>query len=77
MAHHLKGVTKSIMTDKIRKELCEYKTDHSTCTQKDLQLWLEEKFHSKVSQGTISNTLKQSAEYLKDTQTIRKVLFEK
>ena len=58
MAPHLKGVTKSTMTDQIRKELCEYKRDHSTCTQKDLQLWLEEKFHLKVSQGTISNTLK-------------------
>ena len=64
MVSHLKGVMKSIMTDQIHKELCEYKRDHSTCTQKDLQLWLEEKFQLKVSQCTISNTLKRSAEYL-------------
>ncbi|XP_059301894.1 uncharacterized protein LOC132053812 [Lycium ferocissimum] len=51
MASHLKGVTKSTMTDQIRKALCEYKRDHSTCTQKDLKLWLDENFHLKVSQA--------------------------
>ncbi|XP_074363767.1 ARS-binding protein 1-like [Apium graveolens] len=64
MASHLKGVTKSTMTDEARKALCEYKRENSSCTQKDLQLWLENKFHLKVSQGTISNTLKRSADYL-------------
>ncbi|XP_074359364.1 ARS-binding protein 1-like [Apium graveolens] len=64
MDSHLKGVTKSTMTDEARKALCEYKRENSSCTQKDLQLWLENKFHLKVSQGTISNTLKRSADYL-------------
>lgn len=52
------------MTDQIRIELCEYKRDHPTCTQKDLQLWLEKTFQLKISQGTISNTLKRSGDYL-------------
>ncbi|XP_074373954.1 ARS-binding protein 1-like [Apium graveolens] len=64
MTSHLKGVTKSTMTDEARKALCEYKRENSSCTQKDLQLWLENKFHLKVSQGTISNTLKMSVDYL-------------
>ena len=64
MASHLKGVQKSTMTDQIRKALCEYRRDHPTITQKELQQWLDEKYHLKVSQGTISNTIKRSAEYL-------------
>ena len=58
MASHLKGVAKSTMSDQIRKELCEYKRDNPTSTQKDLQRRLKGKFELKVSQGTISNTLK-------------------
>ncbi|KAL5153433.1 ARS-binding protein 1 [Glycine soja] len=64
MASHLKGVAKSPMSDQIRKELCEYKRDNPASTQKDLQRWLEGKFELKVSQGTISNTLKRSDDYL-------------
>ncbi|XP_039690607.1 CENP-B homolog protein 2-like [Medicago truncatula] len=64
MASHLKGVAKSTMSDQIRKELCEYKRDNPASTQKDLQRWLEGKFQLKVSQGTISNTLKRSNDYL-------------
>ncbi|CAK8567218.1 unnamed protein product [Lathyrus sativus] len=64
MASHLKGVAKSTMSNQIRKELCEYKRDNPASTQKDLQIWLEEKFQLKVSQGTISNTLKRSDDYL-------------
>ncbi|KAL4339691.1 hypothetical protein GQ457_08G036670 [Hibiscus cannabinus] len=30
MASHLKGITKSSMTDQMRKALCEYKRDHPT-----------------------------------------------
>ncbi|KAL6498035.1 hypothetical protein OROGR_028432 [Orobanche gracilis] len=52
------------MTDKIRKELCQYKKDHPGVTQKNLQQWLEEKHHLKVTQSTISNTLRRSAELL-------------
>ena len=64
MASHLKGVVKSTMSDQIRKELCEYKRDNPISTQKDLQRWLEGKFQLKVSQRTISNTLKRSDDYL-------------
>lgn len=52
MASHLKGVGKKTITDQIRKSLCEYKRDHPTLTQKDLQQWLDQNFHLKVSQGT-------------------------
>ncbi|KAL4325193.1 hypothetical protein GQ457_11G028950 [Hibiscus cannabinus] len=58
MASDLKGVQKSTISDQIRKTLCEYKRDHPTCTQKDLQWWIDANFHLKVSQGTILNTLK-------------------
>ncbi|CAK8533235.1 unnamed protein product [Lathyrus sativus] len=64
MASHLKGVAKSSMSDQIRKEFCEYKRDNSASTQKDLQRWLEGKFQLKISQRTISNTLKRSDDYL-------------
>ncbi|CAI8595815.1 unnamed protein product [Vicia faba] len=47
MASHLKGVAKSTMSDQIHKELCEYKRDNPTSTQKDLQRWLEGKFQLK------------------------------
>ncbi|KAH1194247.1 CENP-B 2 [Glycine max] len=64
MASHLKGVAKSTMSDQIPKEFCEYKRDNPASTQKDLQRWLEGKFELKDSQGTISNTLKRSDDYL-------------
>ncbi|CAK8576437.1 unnamed protein product [Lathyrus sativus] len=64
MDSHLKGVAKSTMSDQIRKELCDYKRDNPASTHKDLQRWLEGKFQLKVSQGTISNTLKRSDDYL-------------
>ena len=44
--------------------MCEYKRDNPASTQKDLQRWLEGNFELKVSQGTISNTLKRSDDYL-------------
>ncbi|KAL4295203.1 hypothetical protein GQ457_12G029170 [Hibiscus cannabinus] len=64
MASHLKGISKSSMTNQKRKALCEYKIDHPTCIRKNLQEWVEEKYRSKVSKGTISNTLKRLSEYL-------------
>lgn len=64
MASHLKGIKKSTMTDGIRRELCEYKQQNPACTQKQLQQWVSEKFNLQVSQATISNTIKRSAEYL-------------
>ncbi|TYG61728.1 hypothetical protein ES288_D07G172100v1 [Gossypium darwinii] len=53
MASHLKGVKMSTLTDEMRKTLCEYKNEHPSSSQKDLQY-----------QSTISNTLKRSSEYL-------------
>ncbi|KAM3305917.1 hypothetical protein P3S67_012786 [Capsicum chacoense] len=64
MASHLKGVKKSTMTNGIRRELCEYKQQNLACTQKQLQQWVLENFNLQVSQATISNTIKRSAEYL-------------
>lgn len=64
MATHLKGIQKSTMTNQQRKMLCEYKRDQPGCTQNDLVKWVEKSFNLKVSQATISNTLKRSAEFL-------------
>lgn len=64
MAPNLKGVQKSTMTNQQRKLLCEYKRDHQGCTQQDLVQWVDKTFNLKVSQGTISNTLKRSSEFL-------------
>ncbi|KAI9178030.1 hypothetical protein LWI28_021870 [Acer negundo] len=52
------------MTDGIRKELCQMKMDNPTFTQKYLAQWLLDKYKLKVSQGTISNTLRHSEELL-------------
>lgn len=64
MTPKLKGVQKSTMTNQQRKLLCEYKRDHQGCTQQDLVQWVDKTFNLKVSQGTISNTLKRSSEFL-------------
>lgn len=64
MASHLKGVKKSTMTDEMRKALYKYNIENPTCTQKQLQQWVSEKFNLQVSQATISNTIKRSSEYL-------------
>ncbi|KAK0595401.1 hypothetical protein LWI29_006254 [Acer saccharum] len=64
MASHLKGVKKSTLTDEMRRALCEYKNDHPSSSQKDLQQWVQQNFHLSINQSTISNTLKRSAEYL-------------
>ncbi|KAK3211989.1 hypothetical protein Dsin_016695 [Dipteronia sinensis] len=52
------------MTNSIRKELCQMKKDNLTFTQKHLAQWLLVKYKLKVSQGTISNTLRHSEELL-------------
>src|ERR1041384_8230072 len=62
--HHLKGIQKSSLTDKIRNAICVYKRDNPTVSQKDLQVWVKQKFDLNISQPTISNTLKRSAEFL-------------
>ncbi|MBA0763150.1 hypothetical protein Gotri_012658 [Gossypium trilobum] len=60
MASHLKGVKKSTLRDEMRKALCEYKNEHPSSSQKDLQQWVQQKFDLSVSQSTISNTLKRA-----------------
>jgi len=50
------------MTDKVRVALCHYKRDNPQLSQKDLIKWLEDNHSIKVSQATISTTLKRSAE---------------
>ncbi|XP_047306342.1 uncharacterized protein LOC124909737 [Impatiens glandulifera] len=64
MASHLKGVKKSIMTDEMRKALCEHARDSPSCTQKQLKKWVAKKFNLQVSQATISNTINKSIDYL-------------
>lgn len=64
MASHLKGVKKTTMTDEIRKALCKHNKDNPSLTQKQLQEWVLSKYGLQVSQGTISNTIKRSLEYL-------------
>ncbi|XP_047340208.1 uncharacterized protein LOC124943781 [Impatiens glandulifera] len=64
MASHLKSVKISTMTDEIQKTLCEHAKDDPSCTQKQLQQWVAEKFNLQVSQATISNTIKKSTDYL-------------
>jgi hypothetical protein len=52
------------MTDKVRVALCKYKRDNPQLLQKDLIKWLENNHNIKVSQATISTTLKRSAKIL-------------
>jgi hypothetical protein len=59
-----KGTFHTIMTDKVRVTLCEYKRNNPQLSQKDLIKWLEDNHNIKVNQATISTTLKLSAEIL-------------
>jgi len=52
------------MTYKVRVALCQYKRDNPQLSQKDLIKWFEDNHNIKVSQATISTTLKWSAEIL-------------
>jgi hypothetical protein len=52
------------MTDKVRLALCQYKRDNPQLSQKDLIKWLEDNHSIKVSQTTISTTLKRSTKIL-------------
>lgn len=63
-SHHLKGVKKSTLTDKMRSAICEHKKENPTISQKDMQAWVQQKFDLTISQSTISNTLKKASEYL-------------
>jgi hypothetical protein len=59
-----KGTFHTTMTDKVCVVLCHYKRDNLKLSQKDLIKWLEDNHNIKVSQATISTTLKRSAEIL-------------
>jgi hypothetical protein len=59
-----KGTFHTIMTDKVRVALCKYKRDNPQLSQKDLIKWFEDNHSIKVSQATISTTLKRSVEIL-------------
>ncbi len=52
------------MTDKVRVTLCQYKRNNPQLSQKYLIKWLENNHSIKVTQATISTTLKRSAEIL-------------
>jgi hypothetical protein len=59
-----KGTFHITMTDKVRVALCQYKRNNPQLSQKDLIKWLEDNHSIKVSQATISTTLKWSTEIL-------------
>ncbi|TPX46682.1 hypothetical protein SeLEV6574_g03102 [Synchytrium endobioticum] len=52
------------MSDKVRIALCEHKQKNPSLTQNQLRTWLESEHSVKVSQATISTTLKRSGELL-------------
>jgi hypothetical protein len=52
------------MMDKVRVAFCQYKRNNPQLSQKDLIKWLENNHNIKVSEATISTTLKWSAEIL-------------
>jgi len=64
-----KGQQYTTMTDEVRLTLIRYKKDHPSATQKELIKWLEDTHQLKVSQATMSGTLKQSAELLTKVTT--------
>ncbi len=59
-----KGTFHTTMMDKVRVALYQYKRENPQLSQKDLIKWLEDNHSIKVSQATISTTLKRSAEIL-------------
>jgi hypothetical protein len=60
------------MTNEVRIALCEHKKKHPSLTQADLITWLQETHNVFVSQGTISLTLKRSAEILAKKEDVNR-----
>ena len=58
------GTQHTTMPDKVRIALCKYKKENPHLSQKALIQWLHDNHGIKVSQATISITLKQSVELL-------------
>ncbi len=54
-----------MMMDEVRIALCNHKQRNPTLSQAKLQCWLKSEHNIDVSQPTISQTLKRSAELLK------------
>jgi arginine repressor len=59
-----KGTFHTTMTDKVRVALYKYKRDNPQLSQKDLIKWVEDNHSIKISQATISTTLKRLDEIL-------------
>jgi hypothetical protein len=59
-----KGTFHTTMTDKVRVALCQYKRNNPQLSQKDMIKWLKDNHSIKISQATISTTLKRLAEIL-------------
>lgn len=57
------------MNDQIRVKLCRKKEENKNLTQNELIAWLDETYKLKVSQGTVSNTLKRLQELLRGAET--------
>ena len=57
------------MNDQIRVKLCRKKGENKNSTQNELIAWLDETYKLKVSQGTVSNTLKRLQELLRGAET--------
>ncbi len=53
------------MTDEVRIALCNHKKHNPTLSQTELQRWFKSEHNIDVSQPTISQTLKRSAELLR------------
>ncbi|XP_031280193.1 ARS-binding protein 1-like [Pistacia vera] len=58
--------TRTQLTESIRVELCKMEESNPSWKQKDLVKWLEDTHGLKVSQATISKTLKGSSDLLQE-----------
>jgi hypothetical protein len=67
-----KRSTNTNMTNKVRIALCEHKKKHPSLMQADLITWLQETHNVSVTQGTISLTLKRSAEILAKKEDVNR-----
>jgi len=61
------------MTNEVWIALCEHKKKHPSLTQANLITWLQETHNVFVSQGTISLTLKRSAEILAKKEDVNRM----
>jgi hypothetical protein len=60
------------MTNEVQIAFCEHKKKHPSLTQANLIMWLQETHNVSVSQGTISLTLKRSAEILAKKEDVNR-----